>query len=281
MLLVLTTGLRNGAEDPACEDERKSMSVSRARPEPLYHQVVDEIRRRVESGQWAGGDRVPSERQLAELLGVSRITVRHAVRLAVSEGLLRQRRGVGTFVGEPGRLSQDLSEVRSFERTLAQEGHVASTEILRSDIAMSDLALSGTLQIDPAAPVYNLRLLGCRDSSPVVFYDSYFGQEFGREMARAAAALHQAGRPFSTLDLYRGDSVSRVLTELSQTIEAVAATPEIASHLGVEVGSPVLAVESVMADGAGPLEFRRAYYRADRYKFGLKRRLGASVNGRH
>jgi GntR family transcriptional regulator len=250
------------------------MSVSRARPEPLYHQVVDEIRRRIESGQWVAGDRVPSERQLAEILDVSRITVRHAVRLAVSEGLLQQRRGVGTFVGEPDRLSQDLSEVRSFERTLAQEGHVASTEILRSEIVVSDLAVSGTLQVDPAAPVYNLRLLGCRDSSPVVFYDSYFGQGHGREMARAAATLRDADKPFSTLDLYRQDSVSRVLTQLSQTIEAVAASPEIAAHLRVDVGSPVLAVESVMADDSGPLEFRRAYYRADRYKFGLKRRLG-------
>lgn len=251
------------------------MSVSRARPEPLYHQVVDEIRRRIESGQWAAGDRVPSERHLAEILDVSRITVRHAVRLAVTQGLLQQRRGVGTFVGRPDRLSQDLSEVRSFERTLAQEGHVASTEILRSEIIVSDLAVSGTLQVDPAGPVYNLRLLGCRDSSPVVFYDSYFGQEHGREMAQAAAALREAGKPFSTLDLYRQDSVSRVLTQLSQTIEAVAASPEIAGHLRVDVGSPVLAVESVMADDAGPLEFRRAYYRADRYKFGLKRRLGS------
>lgn len=257
------------------------MTVSRTRPEPLYHQVVDEIRRRIESGQWAAGDRVPSERQLAELLEVSRITVRHAVRLAAAQGLLTQRPGVGTFVGDPGRLSQDLSEVRSFERTLAQEGHVASTDVLHSGIVVSDLALAGTLQVDPAAPVYNLRLVGCRDSSPVVFYDSYFGQKFGREMAGAAKALQSEGKPFSTLDLYRHESVSRVLTELSQTIEAAAATPEIAGHLNVEPGTPVLAVESVMADDDGPLEFRRAYYRADRYKFGLKRRLGGIADGRH
>jgi len=256
------------------------MTVSRTRPEPLYHQVVDEIRRRIETGQWAVGDRVPSERQLAELLEVSRITVRHAVRLAASQGLLKQRPGVGTFVGDPGRLNQDLSEVRSFERTLAQEGQVASTEVLRSGIVVSDLALAGTLQVDPAASVYNLRLLGCGDASPVVFYDSYFAQEFGREMARAAQTLQGQGKPFSTLDLYRHDSVSRMLTELTQTIEAVAATEDIADHLQVDPGAPVLAVESVMADDDGPLEFRRAYYRADRYKFGLKRRLGGITDAR-
>ena len=106
------------------------MSVTRSRPEPLYHQVVAEIRRRVTSGQWQPGSRVSSERELADLLGVSRITVRHAMRLAVAEGLLRQRPGVGTFVDDGGPMNQDLSEVRSFERTLVEQGHAASTQIL-------------------------------------------------------------------------------------------------------------------------------------------------------
>lgn len=247
--------------------------VSRTNSEPLYHQVLDEIRQKVESRQWERGDRVPSERQLAELLGVSRITVRHAVRLAAAEGLVEQRRGVGTFVGAPERVEQDLSEVRSFERTLAEQGHVASTDILSSDRIISDLALSGTLGIDPATPVHNLRLLGRGDSSPVVYYDSYFILPAGQEMARAAHELHEAGCPFSTLDLYREESVTRKPTSLSQTIEAISASSELADYLAIHDGTAVLAIDSVMADERGPLEFRRAYYRADRYKFAVDRRL--------
>lgn len=247
--------------------------VTRTSTEPLYHQVLEKIRDRVESGEWVRGDRVPSERQLADILGVSRITVRHAVRLAAEQGLVEQRRGVGTFVGAPDRLEQDLSEVRSFERTLAEQGHVASTEILASERLISDLTLAGTLAVDPATPVYNLRLLGRGDSSPVVFYDSYFPLALGREMAQAAEALQADGCPFSTLDLYRQESVSRVPTTLSQTIEAVSATPELAQSLAIHDRAAVLAIESVMSDAQGPLEFRRAYYRADRYKFAVKRRL--------
>lgn len=249
--------------------------VSRTRPEPLYHQVVDEIRRRVQSGQWAPGQRVPSERQFAEDLAVSRITVRHAMRLAVTEGLLKQQRGVGTFVLGPGRVEQNLAEVRSFERTLADRGQMASTQILASASLLADLQLAGTLGLDPAEPVYNLRLLGSGDSSPVVLYDSYFSIELGRQMAAAADQMLAAGRPFSTLDLYRVESVSRVPTSLSQTIEALAAPPEVADRLGLEASSPSLMVESVMVDDAGPVEFRRGYYRGDRYKFGIQRRLGA------
>lgn len=249
------------------------MTSTRAAEEPLYHRVLQEIRRRVESGEWVRGSKVPSERQLSELLGVSRITVRHALRLAVEEGLVVQRRGVGTFVGSQDRVEQDLAEVRSFERTLAEQGYVASTEILGTGTTVADIALAGVLDIEPAAPVRRLRLLGCGDSSPVVYYDSCFAPDLGAEMIAAAEELQARGEPFSTLDLYRQDSVSRAPQTLSQTINAVLATDELAEHLCVPTGAAVLAIESVMSDSEGPLEFRRAYYRADRYTFAVKRRL--------
>lgn len=256
------------------------MAVSRARPEPLYYQVRDEIRRRISTGQWAVGQKVPSERHLAELLDVSRITIRHAVRLAAEEGLLEQRPGVGTFVAEPGRLNQDLSEVRSFEQTLADMGHVATTAILRSGLSASDLAVSAILQLDPASPTYNLRLLGSGGPSPVALYDSYFSPTVGQQMAEVAREMHERGHPFSTLDLYRHGSTERTPTMLSQTIEALAAGDELAEPLALPVGGPVLAIETVMADDEGPLEFRRAYYRGDRYKFGIRRPLNGLRSSR-
>lgn len=240
---------------------------------PLYHQVLDEIRRRVTEGEWVRGERVPSERALAELLDVSRITVRHAIRLAVAEGLVEQRRGVGTFVGSPERVEQDLSAVRSFELTLAEQGYVASTEVLEAGTLISDLTLAGILRTDPATPVHSLRLLGRGDSTPVVYYNSYFTPAIGREMVRVAHEMQDEGRAFSTLDLYRRGTVERVPTMLSQTIDAVLASADLVEHLGVPEGAAILAIETVMSDDEGPLEFRRAYYRADRYKFAVKRRV--------
>lgn len=249
------------------------MTLSRSTTAPLYHQVLAEIRRRIETGEWPKSSRVPSERTLAEMLGVSRITVRHAVRLAVDEGLVEQRRGVGTFVGSRDRVAQDLAEVRSFELTLAEQGYVASTEILHADVVFADLTLAGVLQVEPATPVRNLQLLGSGDASPVVYYDSYFAPALGREMAAAASELHANGLAFSTLDLYRHGAVSGEPDRLSQTIDAVLATDDLSHRLGIPFGAPVLAIESVISDAEGPLEFRRAYYRADRYTFAVERRL--------
>lgn len=249
------------------------MGLSRTTTQPLYDQVLEQIRSRVESGEWAKHSRVPSERQLAELLGVSRITVRHAVRLAVEEGLLEQRRGVGTFVASRDKVAQDLSEVRSFELTLAQQGYIAGTQILGTTTVIADLTLAGVLNLPPATPVRNLQLLGIGDASPVVYYDSYFAPPLGQEMSAAAEEFHARGTAFSTLDLYRHESISRDPERLRQTIDAVLATNELSGHLGIPVGAPILAIESVISDAAGPLEFRRAYYRADRYTFALERRL--------
>lgn len=251
---------------------------SKTSSEPLYLQVLDEIRRRVQSGEWIQGDKVPSERQLADLLDVSRITVRHAVRLAAEEGLVEQRRGVGTFVGSRDRVEQDLSELRSFEATLAQQGYAASTHMLSLGPAIADLALAGVLQVNPATAVPNLRLLGCGDGRPVVYYDSYFSMDHGRQMLAAAQEMQEAGLPFSSLDLYRQESVTRAPETLSQTIDAVLATQDIGHHLDLEAGAPVLAIESVMSDAQGPLEFRRAYYRADRYTFAVQRRIAPMKN---
>lgn len=249
------------------------MALSRTTTQPLYDQVLEQVRARVETGEWAKSSRVPSERQLSELLGVSRITVRHAVRLAVEEGLLEQRRGVGTFVASRERLAQDLAEIRSFELTLAEQGYVASTQILSAGAVIADLALAGVLGVEPATPLRNLRLLGSGDASPVVYYDSYFAPALGQEIVTAAEEFHAAGRAFSTLDLYRHERVSRDPERLSQTIDAVLATEELGGHLAIPVGAPILAIESMISDAAGPLEFRRASYRADRYTFALERQL--------
>ena len=73
-------------------------SLDRRRPEPLWHQAERAIRARIEAGEWPAGSQIPAEDRLCEWLGVSRITVRHALRNLEALGLLRREHGRGTFV---------------------------------------------------------------------------------------------------------------------------------------------------------------------------------------
>jgi len=75
----------------------------------LVEQVADELARKLQSGTWVPGDRLPTEVHLAQLLGVGRSTVREAVRALVSNGMLESRQGSGTFVRSCAPRSGDLS----------------------------------------------------------------------------------------------------------------------------------------------------------------------------
>ena len=78
--------------------ERQIAPLDRRRPEPLWHQVERAILARISDGHWPIGSRIPAEDQLCRLLGVSRITIRHALRNLEDYGLLRREHGRGTFV---------------------------------------------------------------------------------------------------------------------------------------------------------------------------------------
>src|SRR6266581_2662697 len=78
--------------------EKPLAAPDRSRPEPLWHQVERAILARVSEGHWPIGSRIPAEDQLCKLLGVSRITVRHALRNLEDSGTLRREHGRGTFV---------------------------------------------------------------------------------------------------------------------------------------------------------------------------------------
>src|SRR3954471_16166581 len=75
--------------------------IDRASPVPAYYQVQEWLTQRIESGELGGGFRLPSERELTERLGISRMTLRQALDRLEREGLLIKRRGAGTFVASP------------------------------------------------------------------------------------------------------------------------------------------------------------------------------------
>ncbi|MFV2177538.1 GntR family transcriptional regulator [Actinomadura sp. LOL_016] len=247
--------------------------LDRAGGLPLYAQLVATFRGRVESGEWPAGGQLPSERELCSLFDVSRITVRRAIDIAEKEGLVKRVHGVGTFVSDP-RMEQALDRVHSFERTLAQRGLVASTAIHAVSVSVSDLAVASVLRLEASEPVTNLQLVGRGDDEPIVFYDSFFPTDVGADMTAAAERAGAAGVPFSTLDLYR-DAAETAPDRLEQAFEAIVADRYLGGLLAMPEGGPILRVTSVMSREGRPIEYRRACYRGDRYRFSLDRALPA------
>lgn len=239
---------------------------------PLYLQLKEAIRQKIESGAWAVGERIPSERELCELYQVSRITVRQAIAAAINEGLLFRQQGKGTYVAKP-KINQTLASVTSFCDTMLSMGLAPSTRILGWKAVPVDMQLAQILDLPVYAQVINLKLLGLGSGQPMVVYDSAFPYDLGMKLVEKAEELQERGEPFSTLDLYSATG-SKMPHTARQTFEANVADEVWSRLMQIKKGFPLFIITSLFLDNEGrPLEFRKAVYRGDKYKFSITRAM--------
>ncbi|SEA03009.1 GntR family transcriptional regulator [Thalassobacillus cyri] len=247
------------------------LNLKRDRSTPLYTQLKNVIEEKIKAGEWEPEQQIPSERELGKEYAVSRITVRQAIDLAVNEGLLYRTHGKGTFVATP-TIKQELSKVDSFQSTLSQQGLVASTDIVKAEMAVTDLQLSTLLNVEMMDRLYNLQLVGYGDELPIVFYDSFFPVDVGEQVTEAARKEKEAGRPFTTLDLYK-NIPDIAPTHSKQTFESVLADERIAKVLKLDEVTPIFKVTSIIYMGERAIEYRTSYYKGDKYKFFITRSI--------
>jgi GntR family transcriptional regulator len=244
--------------------------VSKENDVPLYQQIKESLRKEILERRLKEKEKIPSERSLCERFGVSRITVRQALSELLAEGLIERRQGKGTFVA-PRKVQQGLARIVDFARTVLDLGLKPSTRITEYKIVPADVVLSRILAIPVSSQVSKLVLLGLGDSEPLVLYTSYFPLSLGAQMFEAAKERTKRGLPFSTYDLYKDIRIV-MPSQVDQTFEATVADNEISSILKIKKGSPILLVTSIfISSEKSPLEFRRAMYRGDRYKFHITR----------
>ncbi|MEV5972095.1 GntR family transcriptional regulator [Streptomyces sp. NPDC051921] len=115
------------------------MALKAAGRTSLVDSVVEQLRAQLAEGEWAVGDRIPTEHELAQLLGVGRNTVREAVRVLVHSGLLESRQGNGTFVrstADPAAVLQGVRHAGArdvLELRAALEAEAARLAAVRRD----------------------------------------------------------------------------------------------------------------------------------------------------
>ena len=138
----------------------------RRRPEPLWHQVEQSIRAAIDGGTWRAGARLPGEDQLTDLLGVSRITVRHALANLETAGILRREHGRGTFV-RSARLVAGTRALTSFSEEMSALGLDVATRLLDVRRIKASGADRRALEIDEGSAVVRLRRLRFGGGQPI------------------------------------------------------------------------------------------------------------------
>jgi len=222
-------------------------------PTPLYLQLKAALEERIRTGALSPGQALPSERKLAEELGISRLTVRRALDELVAGGVLTRKQGSGTYVTP--RVEQPLSVLSGFSEDMRARGMEPGSRWVRREAGQATPTEAMTLA--PGEPVVRLLRVRTADGRPMAVEHAVIPAKFLPDPEAVEESLYQVLRA-------RGLVPARAL----ERIRAVAATDRVASLLGVPEGTPVLYIERVsyLADGT-PLEFTRSHYRGDRYDF--------------
>lgn len=229
--------------------------INRNHPLPLYYQLMQELRQRIEEGTWKPGDLIPSERELSETYGISRMTVRQALAELVSDGLLRRDQGRGTFVAKQ-KIRKRLSRLTSFTEDMRARGKAPRARVLNMKMTSARPKVAEMLQIDLEHQVVLVERLRQADGEPVGIeccHLSFDGCE---------AILRQD----LSGSLYRllGERFGLFPTRAQEDIEAGACGSREAQILGIQHGDPVLLIRRRTFDqGQRAFEYVESVYRGD------------------
>jgi GntR family transcriptional regulator len=224
----------------------------------VHAQIEDWLAATIAAGELAPGDRLPTEHDLAAWLGVSRMTLRHALGELAQRGLVIRAVGRhgGTFVAEP-KLDQDVTTLAGFSEQLRRHGMVAGARVLAAGQVTAGRAVAAALELGDEEPVFEVRRIRLADGRPMVLEHSWFP-------ARPFPDLLDCRLDGSLYELLE-DKYGQRPHRARESFEPVIATVREAEALEVDERAPLMLVERTAYAKAGqPLEYAKDLFRGDR-----------------
>ncbi|WP_120498624.1 GntR family transcriptional regulator [Kiloniella sp. EL199] len=222
---------------------------------PLVNRLRSGLTEVIEAGMLSEGEALPSERDLATRLNLSRSTIRQCLKDLAEAGVVHTRQGVGTVV--TGYVPKVMSKLSGFSEDMRMRGLVPITKVLERTIQTVpyDTALRSGLPLETETMLLRrLRLAGDEALSYeyVVIPISYIDRNYDGKTSLFEHLDAQSSRP------------KRIL----QSLMAIEACDEISSHLGIPLRSAVLRISQTGYDEAGSVIMDAiSWYRGDRYKY--------------
>ncbi len=231
-----------------------------SRKQPLYDQLVDLLREKIEN-EHEPGDLLPSERELSERYGLSRTTVRLALRELETLGLVSRKHGKGTFVSDATREATNLMGSYSFTEQMRGLGRVPKTVVLEFEIHEATKSVAEHLRVRLGDKVFRMRRLRLADDVPMMVERTYLPvSEF------VTLTLGEvASKPL--YDIMEKDFHQKIRLAEEEFYASIARSSD-ASVLGISEGAPVLElVRTTYNDKNTVVEYTHSVARADQFKY--------------
>ncbi|RST90434.1 GntR family transcriptional regulator [Vagococcus humatus] len=230
---------------------------------PIYLQIHDQIRTEIEAGKWQVGDRLPSERELAERFGVSRMTLRQAIQTLADEGVLERKIGSGTYVAKQ-KVQEWMTGTTSFTDIIQSQGKVPSSKVIAYFVTQPSSSEQEKLQLTGHDKILRMERIRYADDIPICFEVTSIPYSLIKNYNKAEI----------TQSFYHvlGEKGHHEIGTSNQTISAMIAAEKIAEYLEMKKGEAILKVRQVsyFKDGI-PFEYVRSQYVGSRFEFYLQK----------
>ncbi len=235
-------------------------AIYRNSPLPRYFQLKEIMRERIRSGEWKPGELIPSERDLSEKYGISRMTARQAITELVNEGLFYREQGKGTFVSQR-KITQQLIHLTGFTEDIRARGQRPGTKVLSATMHPADEETAEKLRINAGTPIFRLQRLRLADDEPLAI-------ELSQISFKGCEGLLEEDLEHNSLYRLLESKYGIALMEADQELEAGLTGSEEAQLLKISVASPVLFTRRITySDRTQPIEYAKAVYCGNKYTF--------------
>lgn len=158
---------------------------------PLYHQIADDLKEKIDREELKPNTRIPTEAELSEHYGVSRITIRKALELLVDEEILVRRQRIGTFVSNK-KIYRSLNFFMGFTQSCELAGKKPGTRFLSADLVNAMPSDIKRLQLQEGDKIIRIRRLRYCDDVPVILEENHFPRQYAYLLAEdLTGSLHQ------------------------------------------------------------------------------------------
>lgn len=225
---------------------------------PLYKQIATKIKEDIIDANLSSGDAIPSEAKLAKVYGVSRVTIREAIKQLVEEDMLYRVQGSGTYISH-NKIEHNISNLQGFTEEMSSLDNNPSNEILEFQLMDPTEEVLTQLNITAWEKVYYVKRLRLADYEPLIFEESYLPVSLFPDLSidvMKRSKYDYIGSKGYVIDKRYGELIPQMPNE------------EMVNHLNIEESDPLLYMQaySIFQDGT-VFEYSKVYFHPHKYSF--------------
>lgn len=228
---------------------------------PIYLQLREVIRNKIEDGEYLPGMAIPSENDLADTYGINRMTVRNGIDALVSEGILKRVQGKGVYV-VGNKVERDLETLGGFTQTMKEKNTEPYTKVLTKVLRKAGDKYSLVFGINPDDDIYYIKRICSADGEPISLEEIFIPKYVVPKLEGIDLGV------FSIYEVY--DFYGIKMTRAWQTLDLTKLEPRDARMLGIDANLSVMLFECTSYDDKERvIEFTRNYTRGDKCNFNV------------